>query len=167
MQSASAYRNSWKGHSGITSDARYSDHVRTLHGYLLKLRERSKNLYEKIRLVRPIRLKRAHGEFINTVESLTGSNPIFKKDEIKGDALDEDKLYIQVLDTNDTFEVAPFFLLKNSPSEVKNACYFYSRLEGASSRYVSYHFEGAPESAEEGEEAFDYLKEILDKTDEE
>ena len=167
LQSASNYRNSWKGHSGITNDARYSDHVRTLHGYLLKLRERSKNLYDKIRLVRPIRLKRAHGEFINTVESLTGSNPIFNKDEIVGDALDEDKLYIHVVDTNDAFELPPFFLLKNSPAEVKNACYFYSRLEGANSRYVSYHFEGAPESTEEGEEAFDYLQEILERGNEE
>ena len=65
------YRNSWRGHSGITSEAIYADHVRVLEGELLKLQKILKDLYEKIRLIRPLSLKHQHGEFINTVEVLT------------------------------------------------------------------------------------------------
>ena len=165
LQRTCDYRNLWKGHSGITSEAIYADHVRVLEEELLKLQERLKDLYEKIRLIRPVSLQHRHGEFINKVEILTGSNAIFKKDEIVGDALDEDKLYIQVNDTKDTYEVPPFFILKNSPADVKNACYFYNRLDGSNSRYVSYHFEGKPENIEEGEIAFDIIKAILSKTE--
>ena len=164
LQRTCDYRNAWKGHSGITSEAIYTEHVRVLEGELFKLQERLKDLYEKICLVRPLSLKRRQGKFINKVEVLTGSNSIFKKDEISGDALDEDKLYIQVKDTGVTFEIPPFFVLKNSPADVKNACYFYSRLEGSNSRYVSYHFEGKPENIEEGEAAFDIIKAVLERT---
>lgn len=156
------YRNSWKGHSGITSETIYNDHVRLLEVERSKLQEKLKDLYEKIRLVRPIGLKLRQGEFSNKVEVLTGSNPIFKKEDIVGEALDENKLYIQVIDTAKTFEVPPFFVMKNSPADVKNACYFYSRVEGSNSRYVSYHFDTKPEDTEEGEAAFDIISAILE-----
>lgn len=114
-------------------------------------------------MIRPLSLKHRQGTFINKVEVLTGSNSIFKKDEVIGDALDEEKLYIQVIDTGETLEVPPFFVLKNSPAEAKNACYFYSRIEGSNSRYVSYHFEGKPEDIEEGETAFGIIKAVLER----
>ena len=164
LQRTCEYRNSWKGHSGITSEATYTDHVRVLKGELFQLQARIKDLYDRICLVRPISLRRQHGMFNNRVEILTGSNANFKKTDIIGDALDEEKLYIQVVDTGKTFEVPPFFVLKSSPASAKNACYFYSRVEGTNSRYVSYHFEGKPEDIEEGEAAFETIKAVLGRT---
>ncbi|MBQ9873163.1 MAG: hypothetical protein IJM30_01760 [Thermoguttaceae bacterium] len=161
LQRTCEKRNKWKGHSGITSEEIYADHVRELGLDLSNLQKQLKDLYERIRLIRPIRLNCRRGEFINTVEPLTGSNPHFKKDEVVGEALDEDKLYFQVIDTGKTFEAPPFFVLKRSPIEVKNACFFFSRVEGDESLYVSYHFPNIPEYFEMGQPAFDTLKSIL------
>lgn len=164
LQRTCDFRNSWKGHSGITSEMLYSDHARVLREELAKLQERLSDFYDKIRLIRPISLKYEDGMFINNVEILTGSNSIFKKDEIVGEALDRKKLYIQIVDTQKIVEVPPLFVLKNSPADVKNACYFYNRIEEKGSRYVSYHFESQHDDVEEGEVAFDIIKAVLERT---
>lgn len=155
------YRNAWKGHSGITGEPIYKDHASVLEGELNKLQISIKDLFEKVRLIRQVHIEFSHGEFNNTVQVLTGSNAIFKKDEVSGDALDESCLYLQILDTGETIELPPFLLMKNSPTDVKNACYFYNRVEGNNSRYVSYHYEGRPEDIEEGDRALEIIKAML------
>ena len=162
LDNACNYRNSWKGHTGITNDALYLEHVEILDGMLRKLQDSIKDLYERIRLLRPISLSFSNGIFSNKVEILTGSNPIFAVDTI--DALlplDSSKLYLQMVDTGETIEVPPYFILKNSPADAKNACYFYSRSEKGNTKYVSYHYDGKPEDTESGENAFDHIKELL------
>ena len=161
LNKACNWRNSWKGHSGISSEEIYAEHTRQLEGIVFRFQEKTQGLYERIRLIRPVGLRKSHGEFINRVEVLSGSNSIFKKAEVIGEALDEENLYIQVLDSGATIELPPFLVMKNSPADVKNACYFYSRLEGSKSRYVSYHYEGQPEDIEDGERAFDAIKGLL------
>ena len=161
LQGACDNRNSWRGHSGITSDAIYTDHVRILENDLRRFQEKIQDTYEKLQLIRPLSLKHRDGVFINTVEVLEGSNPIFKKCDIIGNALDENKLYIRMVDTNRLFELPPFLVMKKTPSEVKNACYFYSRIEGNNTKYVSYHFEGNPEDIEEGSAAYTAIKKVL------
>jgi hypothetical protein len=37
--------------------------------------------------------------------------------------------------------LVPFVRLRPAPSSEKNACYFYSRLDGDQAEYVSHHFE--------------------------
>lgn len=128
---------------------------------LHRFQDKIQDVYEKMQLIRPLSLKHKDGLFTNIVEVLTGSNSIFKKCEIVGEALDESKLYIRMLDTNRVFEIPPFLLLKNSPTDVKNACYFYNRLEGTNTRYVSYHFEGQPEDIEQGSLAYSVIKNVL------
>lgn len=39
--------------------------------------------------------------------------------------------------------------------------YFYNRVEGGNTRYVSYHYEGRPEDTENGVEAFEWIKTLL------
>lgn len=158
-----SYRNNWKGHTGIDNNMILEEHVKTLSVDLDTFKRECKDLYEKVRLIRPVSLRKKDGKFINTVEVLTGSNPIFKKDELIGEALDETKLYLQMLDTNETLELPPYFVMKNSPADAKNACYFYSRIENGNSKYVSYHFEGRPESYEDGEQTLEYIKAILER----
>ena len=162
LQKASEKRNVWKGHGGITSEDIYIDHVSELDSLMRKLQENVKDLYERIRLIRPLTLAYNSGKFTNKVEVLIGSNAIFNKDEIETIyPLDNAKLYLQVMDTGEMIELPPFFILKNSPAEAKNACYFYSRIEDGNTKYVSYHYEGRPEDLENGELAYDSLKNIL------
>lgn len=156
------YRNIWKGHHPYTNDEGYERQVAILSNELKKLQKFLRDLYEKITLVRQINIRRQKGLFINTVEVLSGSNPIFNTVEIIGDEfLEEDKLYIHVVDTNKTFDIPPFLLMKSTPAEFKNACYFYSRLVGSQSQYLSYHFESIPEDFEEGKPALEVLETIL------
>ena len=165
LQKTCDYRNSWKGHSGISSEEIYEDHVRVLHDELLNMQERLKDLYEKVRLVRPVNTKLSQGIFTNKVEILTGPNAYFKTAEIVGDMpLDTEMLYMQVLDTGATIELPPLFVMKQSPKDEKNACYFYNRIEGKNSRYVSYHFESKPENVFKGEQAFEAIKSVLERT---
>jgi len=166
LESVSKNRNLWKGHSGITSDALYKEHVDILDSDLRKLQKNIKDLYERVRLIRPVSLEFTDGIFYNKVEILTGSNPIFEKHTIESLVpLDTKKLYLQMIDTEDMVELPPYFILKNSPVEAKNACYFYNRVESGSTRYVSYHYEGIPEDMEAGEVAFDHIKELLTVSD--
>ncbi len=162
LEQAGEKRNLWKGHVGITNEVLYKDHVDTLDNMLHKLRDNIKDLYERIRLIRPLSLSFENGQFVNRVEVLTGSNPIFRKETIVSPVpLDKAKLYLQVIDTGETMELPPYFIMKDSPADVKNACYFYSRVEGGNTRYVSYHYDGRPEDTENGEEAFNIIKELL------
>ena len=162
LQNACDYRNSWKGHSGITSDAIYEEHVRALDILLRKLQQKVGDVYEKIQLVRSIGLEYKSETFINKVEVLTGSDSTFKRQEIVGEAMEKDQLFIHILDTGEFIQLPPYFILRNSPASAKNACYFYNRIEGDNTRYVSYHFEGQPEDIEKGVEAFNVIKSLLE-----
>jgi hypothetical protein len=162
LDNSSKNRNAWKGHSGITSEVLYKEHVDILDSQLHKLQESIKDLYERVRLIRPISLAFSNRVFSNKVEVLTGSNPIFVKDTIESlMPLDNSKLYLQMVDTGEMLELPPYFILKNSSADAKNACYFYSRVESGSTRYVSYHYDGRPEDMENGEVAFQYIKDML------
>lgn len=162
LENASKNRNDWRGHSGISSDTIYEEHSAILESMLHKMQESIKDLYEKIRLIRPLSLDYSNGLFDNTVEILTGSNPIFTKETITlTKPLDKEKLYLQIMDTEETLELPPYFILKNSPAEVKNACYFYSKVENEDSKYISYHYDGRPEDTESGKKAFEHIKGIL------
>lgn len=162
LEKACDYRNSWKGHAGITSETLYKDHVDTLDSMLHNLHESIKDLYERVRLIRPFSLSYSKGIFSNKVEVLTGSNSIFTMDTIKAlTPLDNSKLYLQLIDTGEVLELPPYFILKNSPVDAKNACYFYNRVEKGNTKYVSYHYEGRPEDIEAGKTAFDHIKQIL------
>ena len=162
LDKTSKHRNTWKGHSGITSDTIYTEHVDILDSLLHQLKASIKDLYERVRLIRPISLSFSNGVFNNKVEILTGSNPIFAKDIIESLVpLDHSKLYLQMIDTSEMIELPPYFILKNSPPDAKNACYFYSRIDKGNTRYVSYHYDGKPEDMEDGVVAFDHIKELL------
>lgn len=162
LENAGNKRNDWKGHSGIASDVVCREHADVLNSMLLKFQESIKDVYERVRLVRCLSSVLTDGMFNNSVENLTGSNSIFKKDTIVSDrALDTSKLYLQILDTEEFLELPPFFILKKSPADVKNACYFYSKVEKGNTKYVSYHYDGKPEDTESGEKAYELIKEIL------
>ena len=162
LENASGYRNTWKGHSGITSEVLYKEHVDNLDGMLHKLQGAIRDLYERVRLVRPVSLTYSNEIFSNRVEVLTGSNPIFMKDTIVSSTpLDNSKLYLQILDTGEMIDLPPYFILKQSPSDAKNACYFYSRVEKGNTRYISYHYDGKPEDIETGEAVYEHIRSLL------
>lgn len=162
LDTTSNHRNSWKGHSGIGNETIYKERADILESMLYKLQENIKDLYERVRLIKPISLSYTNGVFINKVEVLTGSNPIFVKDTMESHSpLDDSKLYLQMIDTGEMLLLPPYFILKNAPSDAKNACYFYNRVEKGSTRYVSYHYDGRPEDIETGETAYNHIKELF------
>ena len=163
LQDACNNRNSWRGHSGYTGREIYEDHVRILESYLNDFQNKIQDTYNNLQLIRPISLKRKNDEFINTVEILTGSNPIFKTCKFKGESLNEGELYIRMLDTDKVFKLPELLMMKNSPANVQNACYFYNRVEGDKTRYISYHFEDKPEEFEPGSTAYEKIKDFLGK----
>ena len=164
LDEASQKRNYWKGHSGIASDVSCKEHVNYLTDLLRKLQENIKDLYERIRLVRLVNMDYMDERFINRVEVLTGSNAYFSKETITTlSPMDKRKLYLYMTDSDEILELPPYFILKNSPADVKNACYFYSRIESGKTRYVSYHYEGRPEDIENGAEAFETIKRLLSR----
>ena len=162
LYEVSQQRNSWKGHTGITSALDYEEHVRKLHDSLLQIQLRTKDLFERIQLIRSTSLKYTRKRYIHTIEILTGSDPLFKKAEFVSDyPLDSEKLYIQYMGSESTIELIPMIIFGSSPASSKSACYFYNRVENGNTRYVSYHYEGQPEDIESGMSAFEIIKEMM------
>ena len=76
--------------------------------------------------------------------------------------IDATKRYVASFNGNYTgMRLAKYFIMKNSPADVNNACYFYSRVENGCTKYVSYHYDGRPEDIEAGEIAYDHIKQLL------
>ena len=59
--------------------------------------------------------------------------------------LDVECLYLSTKGAVKALKLLPLIRLGQSPESAKNACYFFSRLEPAGSRFVSYHFADNPE----------------------
>ena len=80
-----------------------------------------------------------------TVTILTGTNPVFRRQQIKlTEALDRSRLYLLNVGSPGALELLPF-LRVTAGSTGQDACYFYNRVEGTEIRWVSYHFHADPE----------------------
>jgi hypothetical protein len=55
--------------------------------------------------------------------------------------LEDGYLYVVSRQTTEACELLPFIRLGPAPPSQANACYFYSKLEGETSKWNSYHFE--------------------------
>lgn len=160
---ANRLRNIWEGHGGAYSNEHYRDHVETLHGILLKIRNILNDVFDEFQLVRGSKLSKKSGIFINTAELLIGSNNLFKSKSIESGtiALDEGKLYIHTREDNTVIELIPLLVMGSTPSSIKNACYFYSRTAGKATEYISYHYEENPETEVPGNSVLSELMNIM------
>jgi hypothetical protein len=169
LSDANRYRNKWHGHSAAYSEIDIRNQVSTLENLLTEARTILYDTFDEFRLIRAHSLKRVStSKYVNKVELLVGSNSEFLKSELTlSEALVEKHLYIYVAETEMMIELIPLVQMRVPSEPVENACYFYSRVDGKSTRYVSYHYEGKPEIPVEGDDTLlrvtgliEYLKGI-------
>lgn len=59
--------------------------------------------------------------------------------------IEDGRLHLVSAATGEVCPLLPFVRLGSPPEEELHACYFFSRVDGRESRWVSFHFEQRPE----------------------
>lgn len=140
-------------HSGIKGDLNNRQRLNLAESELDKLRALFSSTFEEVILFMPINNQYKDGVFTNKVTRLKGSRQIFVEDYVKTIIpLDAEKLYLGEKQERKPLELLPFIKMAKSPESEKIACYFYSRMEGKTPAWVSYHYESQPEMEMEDKE---------------
>jgi len=159
LNSIADYRNKWKGHGGITSEEVNKQRVTILEQQLNELRTFIADGFEETKVISANKGEFEDGVNTYNAKELVGTKSPFKEIEIKSlIQLDKKKLYLAHTNQNRPVELLPFIKF----IEDSNAIYFYTSIESRNVRWVSYHFETAPEITQPGEndlfKAFEFLK---------
>ena len=139
-------RNDWHGHGGVVGqeEARYRNDQ--LVSILMELKNAMVGVWDKTHLINAIHCKPRKNSFENEVAVLMGSNSEFLKEKrFMSEYLEVDTLYLASKNYSKALRLLPFIQIGSSPPSVKNACYFFNRLEKDEARFVSYHFVDTPE----------------------
>ncbi|MCL4272002.1 MAG: hypothetical protein KJZ72_20755, partial [Anaerolineales bacterium] len=146
-------------HSGIKAELSNSKRLSLAESELDKLRSIFSTIFEDLILFAPLSNQYRDGIFTNKITKLNGSHQIFFEDYIKTIIpLDAEKLYLSEKNEKKPLELLPFMKMLKSPESEKIACYFYSRMEGQTPAWVSYHYEGQPEIELEDQELLKVIK---------
>ncbi len=142
LERVADWRNLWKGHGGITDEKELKLRLSNLENSLEEIRELFGN-FDNVMIIKPFTMRLSGGTFYHLVESVTGTRTPFKKQDLElKESLDSENLYLfdKNSKTSLAIELLPFMRIMSSPSDEKNACYFYNRIKGDKVRWVSYHF---------------------------
>ena len=162
LQDANEFRNGWRGHGGIVGDDEAARRASVYFDLLLKFRSLVENRWRNYPLVIPESSKFKGGLNHYTVKRIVGSRTPFEKEKLVLKQQMEDGVMHLVSSTDGTAcTLVPFIRLGASPVDAKNACYFFSKREGAKVKYVSYHFAEKPELHTEAAETQRFLEELL------
>jgi hypothetical protein len=71
--------------------------------------------------------------------------PFPKEPRLMATWLDVERLYLSKKNSDRALRLLPLVQVGPSPQSVRNACYFFNRLERQGARFVSYHFTDKPE----------------------
>jgi type I restriction enzyme M protein len=138
-------RNSWTGHGGVAGGHVQGERLRDLDDLLVRTRAVLGWSFETWTLLRPGPMTRSGKVFDLTATILTGTNPVFRRQQIKlTEALDTSRLYLLNVGNPGALELLPFVRV-TAGSSGQDACYFYNRVEGTGIRWISYHFHADPE----------------------
>lgn len=138
---ANRMRNDWTGHGGAVPPALADQrHMQALE-LLEKLRIHFSSVWKNVRLVQPVVGRDMETYHENDVRLLVGSNNSFVTETvITGSSLSTTRLYLVSGDETQALKLEPLVRMAASPADEMNACYFFNRFEGASARFVTYHF---------------------------
>lgn len=154
FQDTNKMRNDWRGHGGVVSQEEAQRRNELLIGELLKLREATADTWAETQLIHALHCYPRRGIFENEIAVLKGSNSEFLKETRSMSTwLDVESLYLSRKDSGRALKLLPLVRVGSSPQSAKNACYFFSRLEGDGARFVSYHFKDKPELTGQFDEA--------------
>lgn len=146
LHTARNYRNSWKGHGGLSGDSENQRRLTLLETELRKLRETIRDCFDGYALYLPQENRQLKGIYYYKVKSIMGSNPLFRSIDLETTtSLDDGSLYFQDSSQRSPIKLIPFIVMLPSPPSESNACYFYSRLEQDTAKWVTYHFDQKPE----------------------
>ena len=139
-------RNDWTGHGGVVGQEEAQLRNEQLLAEVQKLRETFADAWADVQLVRALQCRPRRGLFENEIAVLMGSNSDFLK-ETKAMSvwLDVDELYLAAKNAGAALQLLPLVKIGASPQSAKNACYFFSKVDDGSAKFVSYHFTDTPE----------------------
>lgn len=139
LDRVSRFRNNWKGHGGVESDAENKQHYQRLRQELISLFVPLSHCFEQLILIRPKTMECEDGEVFKVlVNKLTGANVPFQESTFYLSSLvnTNNNLYLLETHGSQALELLPFVRIESSP---EIACYFYSQIKQNSVRFVSYH----------------------------
>jgi hypothetical protein len=142
LEKVRGYRNNWKGHTGIVSARDHEQRLAQLQEELLRFRESLGGVFEGWWLVRPGTNTYTAGLYLYSAEKLMGSRQIFRQEKLTTtEVMDTDELYCYDSVTQRPLQLLRFVRMVAAPDTEDIACYFFSKVEKKSIRWVSYHFE--------------------------
>lgn len=152
-------RNDWSGHGGVVGQVEAKLRNEQLLSKLEKMKGAVGDAWSEINLVQCLHCRPRKGTFENELSILTGSNSEFlKENRLMTSWLDVEQLYIMNKKSGRALQLLPLIRVGSSPNSVKNACYFYNRIERDGVRFVSYHYIDRPEIKDEFEETTKSIK---------
>lgn len=139
---AASYRRDWIGHPGVVGAGEWERRLAQAEGTLSRLRDVLGDAFDGWDMVRT-GVGRNHGGVISTrLEYITSSRSLFRSGEAELREWPEDRgLYMHEAGSTSILKLGPLLRLEHAPEAVQDACYFYSRLEPAGVRWVSFHYE--------------------------
>jgi hypothetical protein len=139
-------RNDWSGHGGVVGQEEAQLRNEQLLAEVQKLRETMADTWTNAQLVHALHCRPKSGLFENEIAVLMGSTfPFPKEPRLMATWLDVERLYLSKKNSDRALKLLPLVQVGPSPQSVRNACYFFNRLERQGARFVSYHFTDKPE----------------------
>jgi hypothetical protein len=141
IEQVTGYRNDWKGHGGVESDADVDRQLDALETELQKVRRALADPFEKVKVIRPLNSYYGANLHHYTVQDLTGPTIPFREISLNLLApLEQDALHLCDIRGVRALQLLPFIRMRQGPP-APNACYFFNRIDGNTVRWVSYHHE--------------------------
>jgi hypothetical protein len=138
---ANTYRKDWTGHGAPVSRREWATRSSLAEGVITQLREILGDSLADWPLVR-LRggVVPENGIMHTTVDRLVGPNPAFDEDAFDLlDLLEAHQLYLVDPFERRALRLVPLVRMMAGPEEEEDACYFFSRLEAGTIRWLSYH----------------------------
>lgn len=160
FQHALNRRNDWSGHGGVAGQHLHRERLSELEDLLDRARALIGWSFEPWTLLKPGSMILSRGVFELTATILKGPNSAFRRKQIQlTQTLDAGRLYLLNDGSLRVLGLAPFVRVLAGQTG-QDACYFYSRLEGAGARWVSYHFHAEPELVLPDDDLLDLLAKL-------
>jgi hypothetical protein len=146
LSATNKMRNDWSGHSGVVGQVEAQHRNELLLAEVQRLHETIADTWLETQLVQALQCRSRCGIFETDIAILMGSNNEFLKETREmSTCLDVDRIYLSKRGSGRSLKLLPLVRVGPSPQSVKNACYFFNRLEPDGARFISYHYTDEPE----------------------
>jgi hypothetical protein len=147
LEDANVKRNRWLGHRGAVGEQMAAQRHEQLVSCVQEFRKVTGGLWEHVELIEPVLCENLGDTFTNDVLLLTGSNARFEVVERSLlDCLVRRELYLLSANSERALRLLPLVRLGVSSEEHRDACYFFSRVDGDGPHFVSYHYAPIPDT---------------------